>query len=100
MKKGTAVARIVATNEVPEMMVPHGTIGALQTQRWTKEGHMELTIGEGRKILFEMLELSGLNSWMEENKERALNLLAKYHDIFTLEDEEMDVLRPLSTRLK
>ena len=31
----------------------------------------------------------GLESWTEENKERALNLLAKYHDIFTLEDGEM-----------
>ena len=39
--------------------------------------------------MFKKLELSGLKSWMEENKERALNLLAKYHDIFTLEDEEM-----------
>ena len=34
-------------------------------------------------------ELSGLKSWTEENKEKALNLLAKYHDIFTLEDGEM-----------
>ena len=35
------------------------------------------------------MELSGLKSWTEENKERALNLLAKYHDIFALEDGEM-----------
>ena len=26
---------------------------------------------------------------MEENKEKALNLLAEYHDIFVLEDREM-----------
>ena len=39
--------------------------------------------------MFEKLELSGLESWAEENKERALNLLAEYHDIFTLEDGEM-----------
>ena len=26
---------------------------------------------------------------MEENKNKALNLLAEYHDIFTLEDGEM-----------
>ena len=39
--------------------------------------------------MFEKLELSGLESWREENKERALNLLAKYHDIFALEDGEM-----------
>ena len=31
IKKGTAVARMVATNEVPEMMVANGTVGVLQT---------------------------------------------------------------------
>ena len=36
-----------------------------------------------------MLELPGLKSWTEENKERALNLLAEYHDIFALEEGEM-----------
>ena len=39
--------------------------------------------------MFKKLELSGLESWTEENKERAMDLLAKYHDIFTLEDREM-----------
>ena len=80
---------MVAANEVPEMVVANGAVGALQTQRWAKEGHAELTVKERRKILFERLELSGLNSWTEDNKERALNLLAEYHDIFTLEDGEM-----------
>ena len=46
-------------------------------------------VKERRKILFEKLELLGLKSWTEENKERALNLLAEYNDIFTLEDGEM-----------
>ena len=35
------------------------------------------------------MELSGLESWMEENKKKALNLLTKYHDIFALENGEM-----------
>ena len=39
--------------------------------------------------MFEKLELLGLESWTEENKEKALNLLAKYHDILALEDGEM-----------
>ena len=39
--------------------------------------------------MFEKLELSSLESWTEENKERALNLLVEYHDIFALEDGEM-----------
>ena len=35
------------------------------------------------------MELTGLKSWTEENKEGALDLLAEYHDIFALEDREM-----------
>ena len=80
---------MVAANEVLEMVVADGEVGALQTRRWAKEGHVKLTIKERRKILFEKLELSGLKSWTEENKERALNLLAEYHGIFALEDGEM-----------
>ena len=72
---------MVAANEVPETVVPDGTVAALQTQRWAKEDHAELTIAERRKVLFE--------SWMKANKEKALNLLAEYHDIFALEDGEM-----------
>ena len=62
IKKGTAVAQMVATNEVPETVVADGMVGALRTQRWAKESHAEPTIKERRKILFEMLELSGLKS--------------------------------------
>ena len=89
IKIGTAVARMVAANEVPEMVVTNGAVGAFQTQRLAKEGHIKLTVKERRKTLFIKLELTGLESWTEENKERALDLLAEYHDIFTLEDAEM-----------
>ena len=89
LKKGTPVARMVATNEVPETMVVDGTVGALQTRRWAKEGCTGLSIKERRKVLLKKLELSGLESWTEENKEKALNLLAKYHNIFVLEDGEI-----------
>ena len=80
---------MVAANEVPGTGVADGTVGALQTCRWTKEGRAGLSVEERRKVLFEKLKLSGLKSWIEENKEKALNLLAEYHDIFTLEDGKM-----------
>ena len=57
--------------------------------QWAKEGCAGLSVKERRKILFQKLELLGLESWMEENKEKALNILAEYHDIFMLEDGEM-----------
>ena len=74
IKKGMAVTQMVAANEVPEMAVADGTVGALQTQRWAKESCDELTVKERRKFLFEKLELSGLKSWTEKNKEKALAL--------------------------
>ena len=62
---------------------------SLKTQRWAKEGHSRLSIEERRKVLFEKLELSGLEFQSEENKDKALDLLAEYHDIFMLKDGEM-----------
>ena len=36
-----------------------------------------------------MLDLLRLESWMSENKEKALDLLAEFHDVFALEQGEM-----------
>ena len=50
--------------------------------------------------MLEKLELSGLDSWIEENKEKALNLLAEYYDIFALEDEEMGCTEAAEHKIK
>ena len=50
--------------------------------------------------MFETLELSDLESWTEENKERALNLLVEYHDIFTLEDREMGCIEATKHKIE
>ena len=50
--------------------------------------------------MFEKLELSGLESWIEENKEKALYLLAKYHDIFALEDMKMGCTKAAKHKIK
>ena len=90
---------MVAANEVPETVVTDGTVGALQTWRWAKEGHTRLSIQERRKALFEKLELSGLESWSEGNKEKALNLLAEHH-IFALENREMECTEAAEHKIK
>ena len=100
IKKGTAVAQMVAANEVPEVVVADGMVGALQTWRWAREGHVELTVEERRKTLFEKLELSSLESWTRENKETTLNLLAEYHDIFVLEDGKMGCTKAAEHKTK
>ena len=50
--------------------------------------------------LFEMLELSGLESWTEENKERALNLLVENHELFALEDGKMGCTEAAKHKIK
>ena len=91
---------MVTANEVPGTVVVDGTAATLQTHRWTKEGCAGLSVKERRKVLFEKLKLMGLKSWMEENKEKALNLLVDYHDIFTLEDGEMGCTKAAEHKIK
>ena len=100
IEKGTVVARMGAANEVPKMVVTDSVVGALRTQRLAKESRAELTVEERRKILLKKLELSGLKSWTEENKERVLDLLAEYNDIFTLEGGEMGCTEAAEHKIK
>ena len=83
IKKVTAMARLVAANEVPEMVVTDSAVGALQTQRLAKEGHTELTAEERRKILFKKLELSGLIPGQRRTKKELwtywLNTMTSFH---------------------
>ena len=74
LQKGTAVAQMVAANEVSDMLMANGTVGTLQTHRWAKVGCTGLSVKERRKALFEKLELLGLKLWMEESKDKALYL--------------------------
>ena len=78
IKKGTAVARMVAANEVPEMVVADGAVGALPVQKvgafWSQV--------------------------LDKREQRALNLLAEYHDIFTLEDGEMGCTEVAKHKIK
>ena len=48
-----------------------------------------MSIKEQREKIFEKLDLSGLKSWMPQNKEKVLDLLAEFHNVFALEDGEM-----------
>ena len=50
--------------------------------------------------MFKKLELSSLKSWTGEKKERALNLLVEYHDIFALEDGEMGCTEAAEHKIK
>ena len=48
-----------------------------------------LTTRQRQGKLFEELDLSGLNSWPPELAEAACQLLARYHNVFSLEPAEL-----------
>ena len=87
LKKKTLVARVVAATAVPELptetRLPEGA-GEPQdphTPKWM--------VRQGQGKLFKELDLSGLESWPPELADSAQLLLAKYHDVFSLEPTEL-----------
>ena len=48
-----------------------------------------LTMKQRQEKLFEELDLSGLESWQPKLAYSAWSLLAKYHDVFSLEPSEL-----------
>ena len=87
LNKKTPVARTVATTAVPglpdESMLPEG-VDKLQDLHTPK-----LTIRQRQGKLFKELDLSGLESWPPELVDSAQQLLAKYHDMFSLEPTKL-----------
>ena len=81
IKKGVPIARMVAANKVPK-------VTNLFSAKQTKE-QSTLTETERQDLLLEMLDLSGLEAWPQEQAEQARSLLKEYHDIFSLEKCDM-----------
>ena len=81
IKKGMPITRMVATNEVPKVT---NLFSAEQT-----EEQSPLTEAERQDLLLEKLDLSGLETWPEDQAGKAHSLLKEYHDIFSLEKRDM-----------
>ena len=87
LQKKTPMARVVPALPVPEppksesLQVRDDTYPGLQIPK--------LTIRQRRGKLFDELDLSGLDSWAPELADAACWLLAKYHDVFSLELMEL-----------
>ena len=76
----------VAADTVPQVEVVPGTLEELdkvQGVQWTK-----MSV-ERREVLFQQLDLSGLEGWSEVNQVATHTLLAEYNDIFTLGPGEL-----------
>ena len=79
--KGTTIKRIESANQIPPVSE---AMAASKPQ-----GEKVMTDEERQEALLNQLDLSGLDSWTLEVAAKAHNLLAEYHDIFSLEKNEI-----------
>ena len=85
--KKTLVARAVAALPVPE---PPEEVQLLEGADEPQDSHTpRLTIRQRHGKLFDELDLSGLDSWAPELADAAHQLLAEYHDVFSLDPAEL-----------
>ena len=81
VKKGVPIARMVTANAIPKVthILPAGN----------PHERSALTEAERQELLLEKLDLTGLEAWPTEQAEKACSLLREYHDIFSLEKQDM-----------
>ena len=87
LQKKTPVARAVAVSPVPKP--PKGE-QLLEGAHESCDSHTpKLTVRQRHGQLFDELDLSGLDFWTQELADAACCLLAKYHDVFSLDPIEL-----------
>ena len=87
LQKKTPVARVAAASPVPE---PTKSEGLWEGTDKSPDFHTSgLTVRQRHGKLFDKLDLSSLDSWPLELVDAACWLLAKYHDVFSLDPVEL-----------
>ena len=85
--KGIKVTQVVAANAVSQVEVVPETLEKLDEMQGIQQNRMSV---EWRgEVLFQKLDLSGVEGWSDNNQVATHALLAEYHDIFSLEPGEM-----------
>ena len=97
LKKGQKVARVQAANEVPHPHLRPGTLESLETPKNQKPS---LSVEERKEKLMTTLDLLGLDHWPEEKVGCAHKLLMEYHDIFSLDDNELGCASQVKHNIK
>ena len=59
-----------------------------------------LTVKQRHGKLFDELDLSGLDSWAPELADTAFQLLAEYHDVFSLDPAELGCIHSMEHKIK
>ena len=80
-QKGVPIARMVTTNMIPPVDLSSSPLKVSDSRHMSEE--------ERQRMLFKKLDLSGLESWDNKAAKQARSLLAEYHDLFSLEKNEI-----------
>ena len=81
--KGVKITQVVAANAVSPVEVTPNTV-----EKWNEiQGIQEtkMMVDQRKNLLFQQLDLSGLDKSPDRNQVAAWALLAEYHDIFSLD---------------
>ena len=81
VQKGVPIARMVTANMIPPVDLSSSPVKTSDSGRMSEE--------ERQRTLFEKLDLSGLETWDAKAAKQARSLLAEYHDLFSLEKNEI-----------
>ena len=85
--KGMNVTQVVAANAVPQVEVAPRPLEELDEVQGIQQTKM--LVERTREVFFQQLDLSGLEKLSEGNQVVTYDLLAEYHDIFSLEPREL-----------
>ena len=81
VQKGVPITRMVTANMIPTVDLSSSPVKTSDLGLMSKE--------ERQRMLFEKLDLSGLESWDAKEAKQVRSLLAEYHDLFSLEKNEI-----------
>ena len=81
VQKGVPIARMVTANMIPPVDLRSSPVKTSDSGRMSEE--------ERQQTLFEKLDLSGLETWDAKAAKQVRSLLAEYHDLFSLEKNEI-----------
>ena len=90
LKKGRVIARVEAANKVPPAQMIPGTLEKLdELEGLERPKSPKLSVDERQDKLLHKLDLSGLSDWDPDTAAKAKELLLEYHDIFSLDSNEL-----------
>ena len=97
LRKGQRISWVQAANEVPQ---PHLKLGTLESLKAPKNLKPTLSVEECKEKLMANLDLLGLDKWPKEKAKCIHKLLMEYHDMFSLDNNELGCASQVKHNIK